>query len=710
MRTTFLILSTFMILKSTAQVQFQNVSTIGGLNYQGRTYGSSWGDINGDGLMDLYLSCHQNSAEPFFTNDSIRIFLNLGGGLFDGTIYSLDDGGQSDFHGGVFFDYDNDGDKDMLLVNGGTKKNVFLRNDGGTDLVDHADEENLALNKSRGRQSTCLDVNNDGVTDLVINNDQPSNPIGVGTSLMLADPGSAYSASSTSGLSTPYSVSSSISDLNGDNRADLIVASFDSLTIFSIGLDGIMTQVDHLYIPNITDINIADFNGDLLPDIFVARGLTEATDIQQFNDSVIQASCRISSNENPCEGTFTTDGSIVVSILTTTNVPFNVHIGNDSTANNITSDPGSAFHWITLSPDSYYVHGFQLPLTNTDPGINCSFGLLPNGVWKFKLAATTSGTTIIMQIKSSSSITNFSTSSNPQPGEESRDLLLINQGNYQFVESTDSAFMLDEYSISVTSGDFDNDMDNDLIVMATGRAANRKDHVYENNGNGTFTVHENGWGTKGDVAGVGDAVTSGDFNNDGFLDLLVTNGSTSFFLDSAGIDLYQNMGNTNHWITLDLNGTVSNADGFGARIVVEANGVSQVGNMTGGIHTASQDDDRVHFGLGNATDVSEITVYWPSGIVDVLHDQDVDQILSIEEGEYAPTGINDHAPTTMDMPDAGSIDHIIIYNALGQPVESTPFSQRNILTQQSQLPAGLYLITYLNRTNQVLMTKKFIIE
>src|SRR5690606_8580203 len=103
--------------------------------------------------------------------------------------------------------------------------------------------------------------------------------------------------------------------------------------------------------------------------------------------------------------------------------------------------------------------------------IHCVFGRLEGDLWKFKIFNnSTNGTTVIMELNSSSPITDFNASGPPPPGEETRDLLLVNQGGFAFTESSDPAFGLMEHSISVTSGDFDNDMDNDVIVMATGRA------------------------------------------------------------------------------------------------------------------------------------------------------------------------------------------------------------------------------------------------
>ena len=628
MRLALLSLTFLSLLSMQCQVTFQNVSDSTGFTYQGRSWGSSWGDINGDGLMDLFLSCHEHQFEPYFENDTLQIFINMGGTFFDENVYSLLDAEQSDFHGGVFFDQDRDGDKDLFIVTGGGKDEVFLRNNGGTQLEDITEELNLSFVNARGRQSTCLDVNNDGLTDLLINNQRVTNPPGQESVLMLADTSAGFLKDSLLGFEVLGSTIGIISDLDGDGRTDLCVSSPDTLRIFSFGQNGAFIEEVRFFIENIGDISVADFNGDLLPDIFVARGISHATDIQQFNDSAIHASCSIKSNlANPVIN-FKTEGPIKVIMSTEFYSPYNLHLGSDTTISDVEGK-----RTFTLHPE--LLGGFQDPSSFPD-GVQCSFGFLPDSTWNLEFAQTGQGKeAVILEILSTAPITELTSVGMPEIESNVRDMLLLNQGDFQFDASPSAAFAIDEYSVNVTSGDYDNDMDIDFLVVSSGRAKNRKTRLYENLGDGDFEVHFNGWGTKGDVAGIGDAVSSCDFDNDGFLDLFVTNGSTNNFLDSAGLDLYRNLGNENHWVKLSLQGVQSNIDGFGARVILQANGIAQVRDMTGGIHMITQDDSRLHFGLASATIVDTITVYWPSGVIDVLYNQDINTLLTIVEGETA---------------------------------------------------------------------------
>ncbi len=153
---------------------------------------------------------------------------------------------------------------------------------------------------------------------------------------------------------------------------------------------------------------------------------------------------------------------------------------------------------------------------------------------------------------------------------------------------------------------------------------------------GYFQVVKDAGGAPGSLAGVGDSVTTVDFDGDGFLDLLVANGesmgrSLGLPSDRGGYQLFRNLGNGNHWLMIDLEGTSSNRDGIGAVVQVTAGGVTQTRLQDGGVHHRGQNHSRLHFGLEKHTQIDKITIHWPSGVVQELLGIKPNQVLRVKE-------------------------------------------------------------------------------
>jgi hypothetical protein len=89
--------------------------------------------------------------------------------------------------------------------------------------------------------------------------------------------------------------------------------------------------------------------------------------------------------------------------------------------------------------------------------------------------------------------------------------------------------------------------------------------------------------------------------------------------------------NNNHWLTIALQGRKSNRDGIGARLELTAGGRTQMAERVAGSGYLSQDDGRVHFGIGAATRVDKLIIHWPSGRQQVLSNLTVDRILKVVE-------------------------------------------------------------------------------
>ncbi|HUF29066.1 MAG TPA: CRTAC1 family protein [Gemmatimonadaceae bacterium] len=139
-----------------------------------------------------------------------------------------------------------------------------------------------------------------------------------------------------------------------------------------------------------------------------------------------------------------------------------------------------------------------------------------------------------------------------------------------------------------------------------------------------------GWVDVAAAVGVNDrydgrAVAFADLSNRGVLDVIVAN-------QNQPAILYRNYPDTsNHWISFHLQGTNSNRSAIGAEVVVESGGLTLRKVVDGGLGFASQNDRRVHFGLGERDRVDRVEIYWPSGRVQVLANPLVDEMHSVIE-------------------------------------------------------------------------------
>src|SRR4051812_15981832 len=193
-----------------------------------------------------------------------------------------------------------------------------------------------------------------------------------------------------------------------------------------------------------------------------------------------------------------------------------------------------------------------------------------------------------------------------------------NNGDLTFTEVTDQAGL---GSISdnraAAWGDFDNDGYLDLYVVNSGSDPEGKgpNYLYRNNQDGTFTDVAASTGVDDSVLSRGRGAAWGDYDNDGFLDLFITNGEDNTAFVEGPQFLFQNSGNGNAWLKLKLVGTISNRQGLGVKATIQVGYAIQYREQNGATgHFLSQGATPLHFGLGQATVVDQVTLHWPSGL------------------------------------------------------------------------------------------------
>jgi enediyne biosynthesis protein E4 len=185
--------------------------------------------------------------------------------------------------------------------------------------------------------------------------------------------------------------------------------------------------------------------------------------------------------------------------------------------------------------------------------------------------------------------------------------------------------------------DFDNDGWPDLI-LANGHVYPEVDKyhlgsgyqeqrlLYHNNGNGTFTDVSESAGPGITAAASSRGLAVGDLWNDGQQAVAINNmhGKPSLLVNTVR--------SGNHWVAFKAVGTRSNRDGIGAKITVHAGKRVLVDEVRSGSSYISQNDLRVHFGLGPAAKMDSVEVRWPSGLVEQFNDLTVDSIPTLREG------------------------------------------------------------------------------
>jgi hypothetical protein len=625
-----------------AQTTFTDVSTATGIavtdNRNITSFGNPvWGDFNNDGNLDIYVGNH--GAVP-------NVFLNNGNSTFTDiqTISGIPalPFPVGDRHGAAWGDYLGNGLLDLFITVGGDQGNpppgktdMLYKNNGNNTFTDVTAAAGVQNSLGRGRSPNWVDFNNDGLLDLYVQNFQTANVLyqnnGNGTFTNVA---------TAAGIASITGTVASWIDYNNDGCMDLFVVGPGSNDeLWKNNCNGTFTNVTTAAgiakKPGGIGVAWGDYNNDGFVDLYVARGVEDDAAFI-WTPSTINMADEESATQGGID--FTT---------TATQVTFDIYIEACHAATKTfygasTTHPNAVPFTLTAQQAAGMpaytagttlgtfvwndASGWHIRDSGPKAQIPYAYYVIVTGNGTFQ---TVTGSGIKAEPKLSSST------------------LYRNNGNGTFTDVTNSSGLgtLATNNRGAVWGDYDNDGYLDLFVVNSGDIlANGVNQLYHNNGNGTFTNLTVSAGLGTVVDGRGDGAAWGDFNNEGFLDLYVVNGANtptpiigggSRCVEHGPHVLYQNSGNSNHWLNLNLVGTVSNRFGLGSRITLQAGSLTQfreVDGAAGGGESFSQGaPGPIHFGLGQSTTATSVTIQWPSGITQTLNNVSANQMVSVVE-------------------------------------------------------------------------------
>ena len=518
-----------------------------------------------------------------------------------------------EYGGGVaVFDFNNDGFDDIYAVNS-LGPNALYRNNGDGTFTDVAAAAGVDDPEGYGNGSCAADYDNDGDTDLFVTNYGPSRLFrneGSGTFVDVT-----LAAGADDSLGTYRNTGCAWGDYDSDGLLDLIV-----LRHYHEGVPNIFT-LRRWYIAvrrlallhnsgDGTFTNVTYLLGDVSGPDFGNPPLDEPGEPSPGSDF----------EEDPTPGPIT--GAFVGNIWGAGFQPSWVDFDNDGDLDlYVVNDTG----W-EIQPNVLWRND----------------GLGPGGEWSFVDVSEPTGADVDVE--------GMGLAVGDWNLDGDLDLFVTNIGdnvllNNQMAskEFTDDAVRSGaavgkvgrnpRVAWGTVSIDYDNDADEDLYIVSgwikgthrLDRDTTQPNVLLRNSGDGTFVDASFGSGAEDRGKGRGGVYL--DYDKDGCLDLFITNyGETARLLRNL-------CESENNWLVINTVGTTSNRDGVGARITVVAGGATQIRETASGSGYMSQNSKEAHFGLGPAELAESITVKWPSGRVQTLHEVTVNQHLTVTEPE-----------------------------------------------------------------------------
>ena len=487
--------------------------------------------------------------------------------------------------GCAFIDFDNDGYLDIYLVNATdlpeshsqvVSRNALYQNDRNGVFIDVTNQAGVG-DLGYGTGITSADYNNDGFVDIYITN--------FGANILYKNnkDGTFVDVTEFAEVESPmWSAGASFGDYNGDGFVDL-------------------------YVTNYCDFKLTNHKNCQEQDIKVYCGPEEFSGIP---DTLYQNNGDATFTDvTKSAGVFNPNGKGMMAVWSDYNDDGNLDlfVANDGTENFLYQNNGDG-----TFTDIAWIAGVE----NDDQGN-------PQGSMGIDFADYNNDGMFDLII------TNF---------QRQLNMLYRNDGDGLFSDTTFTAglgYTLPYVSWGIGFFDFDNDSFRDIFI-ANGHIQDhielydssttylQPNHLLINNKGRNFMNVSDQFHLGGLNASRG--VAFGDFDNDGDIDVLINNAH-----DQPNL-LRNDLRTDHHWISIKVVGTDSNRDGIGCRIKVFGEKFFSTADVRSGASYMSQNDLRVHFGLGQVEKINQIEIHWPSGIVDVIEEVAVNQILTIVEG------------------------------------------------------------------------------
>jgi hypothetical protein len=528
---------------------FEDITSIAGVGGREKPWktGVTMADVNGDGKLDIYV-CYSGSVAPESLKN--QLFVNTGNNA-DGIPqfqemaeqYGLADPSTSTQ--AAFFDYDRDGDLDMFLLNHNPKALPILDDASTADLLRQSDS-------SAGVRLYRNDLKTDGSPSF-------------------------KDVTSKSGIqSSPltYGLGIGIADINMDGWPDMYISNDYSAPDFLYinNKNGTFTDAKSQSIGHTSHSSmgndIADFNNDGLPDIFTLDMLPEDNRRQKLltgldNYELFDFNVRMGFGHQYMRNMLQLNEGIGSGIKGTGGAPVFSEIGQLSGVSN------TDWSWASLFAD------------------------YDNDGWK--------------------------------------DLFITN-GNLRDFTNLDFVKYMGDH-LKRKDGQVNREDVLELVYQMP--SSNMKNYMYHNKRDLTFSNVADSWGL-GEISNSGGAAYA-DLDNDGDLDLVVNNINKPAFI-------YQNEGDKqakNHYLKLQLKGEEKNTLGVGARVTIYQKGLAQYLEQMPTRGYQSSVSPILHFGLGQESSIDSLRIVWSGGKEEKLVTLKSNQLLVLEEKNAKTSGTID---------------------------------------------------------------------